>query len=39
VILSRLRKKAKQKGIDLPVRSIFGKGLVFVGEVKTASEN
>ena len=38
VILSRLRKKAKQKGIDLPVRSIFGKGLVFVGEVKTASE-
>ncbi|WP_298450556.1 winged helix-turn-helix domain-containing protein [uncultured Marinobacter sp.] len=29
VILSRLRKKAKEENINLPVRSIFGKGLFF----------
>lgn len=34
VILSRLRKKAKQQEISLPIRSIFGKGLVFVGQIK-----
>lgn len=34
VILSRLRKKARQLNIDLPIRSIFGKGLVFVGKIK-----
>ncbi|WP_298450581.1 response regulator transcription factor [uncultured Marinobacter sp.] len=34
VILSRLRKKAKQENINLPLRSIFGKGLVFVGNVE-----
>lgn len=31
VILSRLRKKARDQNVDLPVRSIFGKGVVFVG--------
>ncbi len=30
VIVSRLRKKAKEKEFDLPLRSIFGKGLVLV---------
>jgi len=34
VILSRLRKKAKKHDITLPIRSIFGKGLVFVGQIK-----
>ena len=34
VILSRLRKKAKQHNISLPIRSIFGKGLVFVGQIQ-----
>lgn len=34
VILSRLRKKARQHDISLPIRSIFGKGLVFVGHIK-----
>lgn len=34
VILSRLRKKARSQNIDLPIRSIFGKGLVFVGAIK-----
>ncbi|GEN26432.1 protein petR [Halovibrio variabilis] len=34
VILSRLRKKAKKHDISLPIRSIFGKGLVFVGQIK-----
>jgi len=33
VILSRLRKKAKKHEISLPIRSIFGKGLVFVGQL------
>lgn len=33
VILSRLRKKARQCNINLPLRSIFGKGVVFVGQV------
>src|SRR5690606_27725828 len=37
VILSRLRKKAKEQNISLPVRSIFGKGLVFVGAVKESA--
>lgn len=31
VILSRLRKKAKSHKVYLPIRSIFGRGLVFVG--------
>lgn len=39
VILSRLRKKCKEKAISLPVRSIFGKGLVFVGTVKENTPN
>ncbi|MDR5886716.1 response regulator transcription factor [Vreelandella janggokensis] len=34
VILSRLRKKAREHAISLPIRSIFGKGLVFVGQIK-----
>jgi len=34
VILSRLRKKARQHNISLPLRSIFGKGLVFVDPIK-----
>ncbi len=29
VILSRLRRKARDKGISLPVRVVFGQGLVF----------
>ncbi len=33
VILSRLRKKARQHSIKLPLRSIFGKGLVFVDQI------
>lgn len=34
VILSRLRRKAREQGIDLPIRSIFGKGVVFTGQVR-----
>ena len=34
VIVSRLRKKARQHDISLPLRSIFGKGLVFVAPIK-----
>lgn len=30
VILSRLRIKAREQGIKLPIRSVFGKGLVFI---------
>lgn len=37
VILSRLRKKAKEQDISLPIRSIFGKGLVFVGAIKESA--
>ncbi|MBM1144813.1 response regulator transcription factor [Alcanivorax sp. ZXX171] len=33
VILSRLRRKARDNGIDLPIRSIFGQGVVFTGTV------
>lgn len=33
VILSRLRKKAKATGLNLPIRSIFGKGIVFVSAI------
>lgn len=33
VILNRLRNKAKSKEVALPVRSIFGKGLVFKGKI------
>ncbi len=33
VILSRLRKKAKEIGLNLPIRSIFGKGIVFVSAI------
>lgn len=32
VVLARLRQKARQQHIALPVRSVFGKGLVFAGE-------
>lgn len=32
VIVSRLRKKARVQGFNLPIKSIFGKGLVFVAE-------
>ena len=31
VILSRLRRKAREGNIDLPIRSIFGRGVVFTG--------
>ncbi len=34
VILSRLRKKARDQNVDLPIRSVFGKGVVFVGAIK-----
>lgn len=30
VILSRMRAKARNKGIHLPIRAIFGKGIVFL---------
>ncbi|PXK73551.1 response regulator transcription factor [Klebsiella variicola] len=30
VVISRLRLKARQEGIHLPIRTIFGKGIVFV---------
>lgn len=30
VIISRLRKKSREKEFNLPLRSIFGKGLVFI---------
>lgn len=29
VVLNRLRQKARRQGISLPIRSVFGKGLVF----------
>ncbi|WP_422102716.1 response regulator transcription factor [Vreelandella sp.] len=32
VILSRLRQKAKRYEVQLPVRTLFGKGIVFVGD-------
>ncbi|WNL42988.1 response regulator transcription factor [Halomonas sp. PAMB 3264] len=32
VILSRLRQKARRHGLSLPIRTIFGKGIVFVGD-------
>lgn len=34
VILSRLRSKARAQGIHLPIRSVFGKGIVFIGAVQ-----
>jgi len=34
VILSRLRSKAKAQGVSLPIRSVFGKGVVFTGAVQ-----
>lgn len=37
VILSRLRKKTRALNFDLPIRSIFGQGLTFVGEVEKTS--
>lgn len=37
VILSRLRKKARTQNVSLPIRSIFGKGLVFVGTIDEKS--
>lgn len=33
VILSRLRTKAREQGVKLPIRSVFGKGLVFVQDL------
>ncbi|NLW04322.1 MAG: response regulator transcription factor [Pseudomonadaceae bacterium] len=30
VIISRLRKKAREQGFNFPIRSVFGKGLVFI---------
>lgn len=32
VVLSRLRQKARQKGVQLPLRSVFGKGITFIME-------
>ncbi|MGE4416369.1 MAG: response regulator transcription factor [Marinobacterium sp.] len=32
VILSRLRKKARERGIKLPIRSIFGRGMAFIAD-------
>ncbi len=37
VILSRLRSKARTQGMSLPVRSVFGKGIVFTGAVQGTS--
>ena len=36
VILSRLRKKAREQNFKLPIHSIFGKGLVFTGRVMSS---
>lgn len=33
VILNRLRKKAREKDFKLPIHSIFGRGIVFTGNV------
>ena len=30
VVLSRLRGKAQREGVTLPIRTLFGKGMVFV---------
>jgi two-component system, OmpR family, response regulator PhoP len=30
VIVSRLRKKAEEAGLQLPIRAVFGKGMVFI---------
>lgn len=38
VILSRLRSKARAQGMSLPIRSVFGKGIVFTGAVQVASD-
>ena len=38
VVLSRLRQKARKQGITLPLRSVFGKGIVFVVEQQATSE-
>lgn len=37
VILSRLRRKAKDQGASLPIRSVFGKGIVFTGPVQESA--
>ena len=34
VIMSRLRKKAREEQLKLPIRAIFGRGLVFVGKAE-----
>lgn len=34
VILSRLRSKARAQDMSLPIRSVFGKGIVFTGAVQ-----
>ena len=33
VIISRLRSKARQKNLSLPIRTVFGKGFVFVDRI------
>lgn len=39
VILSRLRQKAEtQLGLSLPIRTVFGKGIAFVGQTQTDSQ-
>lgn len=32
VITSRIRRKAREQGLELPLRAVFGRGLVFVNE-------
>lgn len=39
VILSRLRGKARAQGINLPIRSVFGKGIVFTGAVQEGASD
>ncbi|RTL19202.1 MAG: response regulator transcription factor [Rhodocyclaceae bacterium] len=36
VVLNRLRQKARRQGIALPIRSVFGKGLVFTENCRRA---
>ncbi|WP_454436961.1 helix-turn-helix domain-containing protein [Thauera mechernichensis] len=36
VVLNRLRQKARQLGLMLPIRAVFGKGLVFAARCSRA---
>lgn len=37
VITSRIRRKAREQGIELPLRAVFGRGLVFANELQENS--